>query len=250
MPDPADLAMSTEETLSPDGLWQTSISQSEPVVISPTEGDKFHVLFTVTDGNVTWTPVDEWRGYGLGYSWPTVFAWSADGRYLYYTNKSAIDGCSYYSNGTDLTRLDLQDGTTTELLPANKTLNLALSPDESTLAYIHNGLFVLKTIATGDEQSVMLSADEHHAQTREIFWSADGKTAVFTLVTNSCLPNQVHSIIRVDTEPLSATTIVDADQNLSIQDWPDPTQPEIRLLDSEGKTWLVNINSGELAQEE
>lgn len=250
MPDPADLTMSTEEMLSPDGLWQTSISQSEPVVINPNEGDKFYVLFTVTDGNVTWTPVDEWRGYGLGYSWPTVFAWSADGRYLYYTNRNAIDGCSYYSNGTDLTRLDLQDGTMTELLPANTTLNLSLSPDESTLTYIDNGLFVLKTVATGAEQSVMLSTGEQPVQTGEIFWSADGKTAVFTLVTNSCLPNQIHSIIRVDTDPLSATTIVDENQNLTVQDWPDPTQPEIRLLDSEGNTWSLDINSGELAQEE
>ncbi|GIK57557.1 MAG: hypothetical protein HND44_09350 [Chloroflexi bacterium] len=133
LPDAAELEMLTTTTTSPDGRWQAIAAQSESIVVGDLE--KLYVSLTVTDGTTTWTPVAEWRGYGLGYIWPAVYQWSADGRYLYYTNLSSPDGCLYYSNGTDLHRLDVTDGSTIKILPDGKTLNLSLSADESTPAY-------------------------------------------------------------------------------------------------------------------
>ena len=177
-------------------------------------------------------------------------SWSPDGRYLYYTNLGSIDGCFYYSNGTDLYRLDLSDGTTVKVLLPNKTLNLALSPDESAVAYTRaNELSILKTDSIGDEQRVVFSEDSN-VQAGEKFWWEDGKTVVFPVVYDLCLPDEAQGIVRVDTEDMVATTIVERNSDFFFRDWPNRTQSEIRLLDREGKTWWLEIYSGELAQEE
>ncbi|MBX3057421.1 MAG: hypothetical protein KF770_13215 [Anaerolineae bacterium] len=253
LPDPAELEMMTTTTVSPDGRWQAIAAQSEPIVVGDLE--KLYVSLTVSDGTTTWAPVAEWRGYGLGYIWPAVYQWSADGRYLYYTNLSSPDGCLYYSNGTDLYRFDFNDGSIIEILPDGKTLNLSLSADESTLAYTgYDGRvvsFVVRSLATGAEQSAAISAPGEYAQTGQIHWSADGKTAVLTLIHNACQPTESSSIVRVNLDNMTATTLITQDdRRLQILDWPDPAQPEIRLVDKDGNTWRMDISSGALTQEE
>lgn len=253
LPDPAELEMMTTTTASPDGRWQAIAAQSDPIMVGDLE--KLYVSLTVSDGATTWEPVAEWRGYGLGYIWPAVYQWSADGRYLYYTNLTAPDGCLYYSNGTDLYRLDLTDGSTIEILPDGKTLNLSLAADESTLAYTnYDGRvvsFVVRSLATGTEQSTAISAPGESAQTGQIHWSADGKTAVLTLIHNACLPTETSSIVRVNLDNMTATTLITQDdRRLQILDWPDPAQPEIRLVDKDGNTWRMDISSGALTPEE
>ncbi|NJN54344.1 MAG: hypothetical protein HC804_06030 [Anaerolineae bacterium] len=252
--DPTDIPIASELTVaSPDGRWQATALQTEPIIVGDLE--KLYVSLVVSDGTTTWTPVAEWRGYGLGYIWPTPFQWSADGRYLYYTNAGSGDGCLYYSNGSDLHRLDVTDGTVVEILPDGKTGNLSLSPDESTLAYTHyNGnavSFVVQDLATGVEQSVVISELGEYAQTGQIFWSADGQTAVLSLTYNACNPDETSSIVRINLAEMSATTLIAKDvRRFFISEWPDPTQPEIRLIDKDGNFWWLDVNSGELAQEE
>ncbi|MCL4266702.1 MAG: hypothetical protein KJ069_26220 [Anaerolineae bacterium] len=250
LPDPAELEMMTTTTASPDGRWQAIAAQSEPIVVGDLE--KLYVSLTVSDGTTTWTPVAEWRGYGLGYIWPAVYQWSADGRYLYYTNLSSPDGCLYFSNGTDLHRLDVTDGSTIEILPDGKTLNLSLSADESTLAYTsYNGSFVsfvVRDLAMGDERSVAISELGEYAQTGQIHWSEDGEVAVLTLIYDICQPTESSSIVRINLEDMTATTLIPKDdRRLQILDWPNPVRPEIQLIDKEGNSWLLNISSGELA---
>ncbi|MDX1418161.1 MAG: hypothetical protein R3293_28435, partial [Candidatus Promineifilaceae bacterium] len=116
MPDPASLDLASETTVeSPDGRWQATAWHTEPVLVGDTE--QFYASLTVTDGETSWTPVAEWRGYGLGFTWPAVYQWSPDSGHLYYTNMVSPDGCSVYSSGTDLYRLDVADGDIVEILP-------------------------------------------------------------------------------------------------------------------------------------
>jgi Tol biopolymer transport system component len=253
LPDPADLTMSVEQTTSPDGRWQADAAQSESVLII--DRYKYFVSLTVTDGTTTWTPVAEWRNDGLGAHWLAVFRWSVDGRYLYYTNTGSADGCSRFVNGTDLYRLDVSNGEVIEILPEGKTLNLSLSPDESMLAYAsydgQSEVLAVQDLATGTERSVRLFEPNSNTQMSEIFWSGDGKTAVLTLIHGACSPRQTSSIVRINIEDMTTTTLITDDERFfRILDWPNPDQAEIPLADKDGTNYRLEINSGELAQEE
>ncbi|MBE7531365.1 MAG: hypothetical protein HND44_09355 [Chloroflexi bacterium] len=106
-------------------------------------------------------------------------------------------------------------------------------------------------MATGDERSVAISELGEYAQTGQIHWSADGGTAVLTLIHNTCLPTENNSIVRINLEEMTATTLIGKDDGrLQILDWPEPAQPEIRLIDKDGNRWWLEIHSGELTQEE
>lgn len=250
-PDPATLeVMSTDTVTSPDGRWQAISTQYQALMIN--QSPEHYVSLTVTDGTTTWTPVAEWRGFGIGHLWPAAFQWSQDGRYLYYTNLGGIDGCYYFTNGTDLHRLDLSDGTAVAIIPEGKSLNLSLSADDATLAYIgYDGRvvsFVVHDLATGAEQRVAISEPGTYAQAGQIYRSADGETAVLTLIYDICQPTESSSIVRINLAEMTATTLVPQDdRRLQILDWPDPAQPEIQVIDKDGNSWLLNINSGELA---
>ena len=140
-----------------------------------------------------------------------------------------------------------------EILPEGKSRNFSLSPDETKLAYTtHNGqqeVFVLRDIASSDERSVIPTNAGENAQSSEIFWSADGNTAVFTLVHGACLAGESSSIVRVDTVAMTATSLVDQDERrFSIVDWPNPARKEIRLADKDGNVWLLELDSGKLSQ--
>jgi WD40 repeat protein len=216
---------------------------------------KYFVSLTVTDGTTTWTPVAEWRNDGLGAHWLAVFRWSVDGRYLYYTNTGSADGCSRFVNGTDLYRLDVSNGEVIEILPEGKTLNLSLSSDESMLAYAsydgQSEVLAVQDLATGTERSVRLFEPNSNTQMSEIFWSGDGKTAVLTLIHGACSPRQTSSIVRINIEDMTTTTLITDDERFfRILDWPNPDQAEIHLADKDGTNYWLEINSGELAQEE
>jgi hypothetical protein len=252
LPDPSELEMEIIGNISPDSRWQAIVNRSEPVVILQSE--KFYNSLTVSDGTTTWTPVSEWRDYGLGFLSVAVFQWSQDGRALYYTNTGSPDGCFLYSNGTDLYRLDLTDGSVAEILPPGKTSNLSFLADESLLAYITtNGqeeLFVWRDMATGIEQSVTISNAGGYAQTGPIFWTADGTTAVLTLVYDYCLPGQTSSIVRINLDTLTATTLIEKDEHLfQIQEWDITNQSQLRLTSKDGQTWLLDVDSGDLTAE-
>ncbi|MBE2224884.1 MAG: PD40 domain-containing protein, partial [Anaerolineae bacterium] len=154
-----DLPIAAQQTVvSPDGSWQATVTQSEPTIVDSEE--KFYATLSATDGQTTWTPIAEWRGYGLGLAYPVIQQWSANGRYLYYSNKIAVDGCAIFNNGMDLYRLDVTDGSVDTLLDTGLTWNLALSPDETQIAYTEfNGQEVVAVLHDTDsakEQRVVV----------------------------------------------------------------------------------------------
>ena len=254
LPNPAELMLTAEQFPSPDGRWLATVSQSEPVIIEGNE--KFYTALTIEDGTTTWKPVDEWRGYGLGYMFPAVLQWSADGRYIYYTNKMLGDGCILFLNATDLYRFDVESGGAVEILPSGLTWNLALAPDESQLAYTSfNGQGVVVTVrdvASYKEQGVVVAESASNIQSGNIVWSPDGATFLLTVADDACGPNWTHSIVRVDVgdEGLTAVTLIEKDaRQFTILDWSDSGQTEVRLLDKDGNTWWLAANSGKVTQE-
>ncbi|MCA9931904.1 MAG: PD40 domain-containing protein [Anaerolineales bacterium] len=250
LPPPDTLTMTGDTIDSPDGRWQATAAQSEPVLVGDLE--KFYTTLTVSNDSTTWTPVAEWRGYGLGYLFPAVVQWSADGRYLYYTNNSSPDGCALFVNGTDLYRLDVTDGTTTELLPFGSTAFLSISPDETQVAYTsYIGSRVtlhVRTFADSSEERIALTASNEFAQSGAIVWSPDGNQLLLTLAFEACNPDWSHSIVRVDLNNQTADVLIDKDKTLpSSAAW--ETANTATVIDGDGQTWLLNVNTGEITPE-
>ena len=113
----AEMENRTWSSRSRDGRWD-----AQGMVAFPGDGgEEYYTQLKVkkTDGTVEWTVVDEWSRSGLGYTTPQPFHWSRDGRYLYFTNEPVPDGCGLFVNGSDLHRIDLSDGSVTELVPSS-----------------------------------------------------------------------------------------------------------------------------------
>jgi hypothetical protein len=248
--------------ISSDGQWQVISDLSPfapPTVEPPAAGEteqypngKYHVELTVarTDGSQTWTAVDEWRGWGLGWTYPEAVRWSEDGRTFYFANVSVPNGCAVLVNGGDLWRLDLQSGAVTEIAPYIG-LAMALSPDETQLAvdasYGHG--FLIRDLASGAEQSVSLSQpNDGEWQTGGLQWSPDGQHLLLIQVVNACSQEaRQTAVVRIDRETLTATTLIEADErNFTLLKW--LLDDEVQLLDKDGYFWYLEVFSGEIAR--
>lgn len=254
LPDPTTLALEETTSVAPDGRWQATIAQSEPVVVD--SGEQFYTSLTVTDGVTTWTPLAEWRPYGLGYLFPAVLQWSADGRYLYYANQFSADGCGLFPGTNELLRLDLDTGASEVILPAGLTTSVALSPDAGQVAYAgfdgRDVVVTVRDLATAEEQSVTIAGPVASAQAGSFLWSPDGTFFLLTVAQEPCSADWAHAIVRVDVAAgaLTAVTLVDADARLfTTQGWADVAGAEARLRDKDGGFWILDAASGGLAPE-
>lgn len=192
--------MAEATVVSPDGRWSAYSLASAPVV-SPTSttGDVYRAVLRLTHADGTqWTPVDEWRPYGLGWTWPSVLQWSPDGQALYFTNIPVPDGCALFVNGSDLWRVDLSTGRAARLAPV-LGISLALSPGAETLAYIDGRgapELVLRDLATGAERRVRVAVEGQQAG--DIRWSPDGATLEIAVANEPCGNATTYSTVRVD----------------------------------------------------
>ena len=199
IPDPASLNFETITTeTSPDGRWQALVTKSEAVSFIPDmDAWFFYVELKVTsqEDGTTWTPVSEWHAAGLGQEEPPQpFHWSKDGRFLYYTSRSYPDGgCVFYDNiGNSFDRLDLADGSVTALQPPHARGILAISPDETLIAYLHHETFVSDQVLVIRELASAFGAHTsqdtvkwqipldavHSNKVSEIAWSSDNAKVV------------------------------------------------------------------------
>jgi hypothetical protein len=206
IPDPASLTTeSASTTTSPDGRWETLVTQFEGVPLDGEAAFYYYAEFTVTsleDGR-TWTPVSKWYFVGLGQEYaPQPFHWSQDGRYLYFTSFFDLGGaCVSMNIGETLNRLDLSDGSVAALQPPHAFRLLTISPDESKIAHLggqsiinytnHKNL-VVREMATAytegiaGQESVLweipLDIDWPTAVT-DLTWSPDGRKILVTTTT-------------------------------------------------------------------
>jgi len=250
---PVPLAVSdiqTRSAPSPDGRWIAKTLMVGPFLVG--EGEQYRTQLSVlrTDGTRQWTVVDETSHYGLGYTVPSPFHWSRDGRYLYFTNLPLSDGCAVFVNGSDLYRVSLEDGSVAAIL-ANGAWWLSLSPDEHSLAYLRwNGQaleLVLRDVATGrDEHRREFAA--HYAQGGNILWSPEGTALVLTLVASPCDPaDWKHAVVRVGVATMTQTKLIaDDGRRLVTEEW---SQPEtVRLADKDGNSWWLDAVTGEVTR--
>jgi hypothetical protein len=212
IPDPATLKLETLATeTSPDGRWEAQVTKSETVsfVAENLDARFFYVELKVTsrEDRSSWTAVSEWHAAGLGQEEPpTLFHWSKDGRFLYYTSLAYPDGaCVFYDNiGNSFDRLDLTDGSVTALQPPQALGILAISPDETLIAYLHHETFVSDQVLVVRELASAYGADGGQDSVKwqipldaagfnkvsEIAWSPDSKKVVLTVTEFSdyCQP--------------------------------------------------------------
>jgi hypothetical protein len=239
----------TFTSTSPDGKWA-----AQGAAMPATDAGTRHVWLDVSkvDGTVEWRVVDEWSAQALGQTTPKPFAWSQDERYLYFTNFGVPDGCPGFVNGSDFHRVDLSDGSVTEVVPG-VGFWLSLSPDESKLAYVgyRNRGLVVRDLATGEEQEVALDSDVEDAQLGHVVWSPDGTRLVLTAGFDLCGPQEArtHSITGVDLSKGTHTTLIERDIRLFItQAWHTPDY--VLLTDNLDRGWEMNVNTGEVKQTE
>jgi hypothetical protein len=243
---------------SADGQWQVLATISAPVPASEEEieqfptGQKYHAFMEVSrvDGSQSWTAVDEWRSWGLGYTYPDVLKYSSDGQTLYFTNVPVLDGCSPFVNGGDLWRLDLDTGEIAELLPF-AGLVLALSPDDSQLAYFgsYGKGMTLTDLATGNEQPIELPSFGDAWDIGGLMWSPGGRHLILTQViplSGPCSQETETAVISVAVDTLVATPLIEPGQgDFALVEWlADDT---VHLVGQDGTTWILNIVSGELS---
>lgn len=241
-PSPISVPITPTIAHSPDGEWRAVMRFSDPV---PPDGDdqfpngKYHVEMVVeqVNGAQSWTAVNEWRGGGLGATYPQPVRWSVNGSFLYFANIPHADGCSPLVNGGDLWQLDLDSGVITEIAPYIG-LVMALSPDETQLAVnaSYGRGFLIRDLATGEEKPIHLPLRilEYGWTISGMEWSPDGDHLLLIQAINPCGGVRKTAVIRVDMTDLSATTIIEpSERNFTSLEWMG--NDDVQLLDESGE---------------
>lgn len=251
-PDFSEMDVSQWSSVSPDGKWF-----ARRIFASPKPGSDLGQTYTrldigVPNGRLWWIVIDRWQDAGLGSTDPQPVQWSLDGQYFYYTNMPTVEGCKPLPvNGSDLQRVDLTTGEVYELLPSI-AYYIALSPDESQLAYIQQRSLDLRirNLVFGEDRKVNL-APKWNYDAGNIFWAPDGKSLTLTIANQPCIGEysgsgpyaDTTSILVIDTVKLKAATMSGADALRKVTSaWKVADQIEMR--DPEGKVWVLDPGTG------
>lgn len=237
---------------SPGGAWLAETTVALPLADGNPVSDQYYQALRIlsSDGSLVREVVDRWSPWGLGYTIPVPLQWSPDGRYLYYTNRPVPDGCAPFANGSDVIRVEREQGVETEIAPA-VGLVLALSPEAGTLAYINrDGGLVLRDLNSGAERVAPIQEVAQGAS-GAIVWSPDGSALMLTVAANSCGPpeERTHAILRVEVDSLETVVAVEPDDRLLVTAaWPEAER--VLLVDGQGQRWQLNPSTGEVTPAE
>lgn len=239
-PKPTAPPIQTWSAQSPDGAWLVEGTRQEFLG----EACEIHTSLTVkkVDGSNEWKVWDGKQNCGLGSANPQPFYWPTSGGDFYFTNVPMVDGCAQFVNGSDLYRVDLTTGEVTQIV-RDVGLSLALSPDETQLAYIAYGQrgLVIRDLVSGLERE---SALPTNAQAGNLVWSPDASALAFTLDEQTC--SGIYSIIRTDAQSFERQTLIENDERgLETVSWLDPDS--IALVDKEGRHWWLEVKTGKLS---
>jgi hypothetical protein len=243
---------------SSDGKWVAARLVAFPKENVGGQLAYIRLMIFSTDGKTHWTVIDKWAEMGLGFPTPSPLKWSQDSKHFYFTHLVMPDGCSAFPLLTDLQQVNLEDGRVKELLP-DSALALALSPDESQVAYIsyrERGL-VLRDLATGDERETKIDSGKDF-NAGNILWSPDGNAFALTLAINPCTGAygvsktvwaESTTILWVDAKTLQQKALVKEDPRLFItSEWNEPAR--INITDGEANSlWYLDVNTGEIIRE-
>jgi hypothetical protein len=251
----SEMAVNEWASTSLDGNWIAVGLVAFPSFNSTSQLAYVRLMIFNTQENTRWTIIDQWKDIGLGFPIPQPLKWSQDNSHFYFTHKVTPDGCSVFENFNDLHKVNLDDGTVIELLPPSG-LGLALSPDETSVAYMGNGDrgLVVRNLITGEEQELKLDRGKDF-QTGNISWSPDGISLALTLAINPCTGDFVDSktvyaesttILLVDAVTLEQRVLVEEDPRLFItHEWEEPEY--ITITDGmENSIWRLVVDTGEI----
>jgi hypothetical protein len=249
--DPLGLTVdAAPDSVSPDGRWIARVYSAFPT--NGESSDYYSSLIVErTDGSQRWVVIDRWQPWGLGYSMPRPYRWSQDGGHFYWTNRVVPDGCGgLFANGNDLHRVDLADGGSEELVP-DVGWSIALSPDETLLAYAaYDSRLVIRDIATGDERSVEIAAPGE-GEFGSIAWAPDQSAVALTLASDYCgAPDGgTQGILRVDTATLGTVLLIEPNDQLFVTvDWPQIDR--VLLRDRFDAFWWMDPVTGAVTPRE
>ena len=240
---------------SPDGEWIAAGMVAFPGKGTDNPLANVRLVVSRVDGETVWTVIDEFQETGLGFPMPEPHRWSQDGKSFYFTHRVVPDGCSVFAYRVDLYRVDLEDGTVDELLPPY-VQTLALSPDESQIAFIGFGErgLALKNLATGEERETGIDPGKSF-NAGHLLWSPDGKAFAFTLAIDPCSGTfdegrsfwaESTSILWMDAETLGRRTLLEEDPRLLvIHEWKE--NDVVTLMgEDENDLWEMDVETGEI----
>ncbi|HZU86774.1 MAG TPA: hypothetical protein VFF78_04795 [Anaerolineaceae bacterium] len=213
------------------------------------------VVFDQNWGGARWQVLG-WKDPGLSFA-PQPLVWSKDGRALFYTHLLKYgDGCmgSWAWNGGDLYRLDLNTGETMQIASPSGYW-LALSPDETRLAYLGDKLGIYTLLDGSTREAELKIEEEYFARSIPIYlldmvWSPDGKSLIIGVVINVCEDDDsmYYSIVRVDADTFEERILLNEHEGwLQPVEWPQAGRFIAR--DEEGRLWWVDANTGEILGE-
>jgi hypothetical protein len=234
----------------PDGnrvAWGTT-------AFDPNGGDGSHITFNVAnvDGSEAKVLVDETIQNAS--ILPQPIQWSADGRYVYYTDLPyGIGGYILFGGGPNLKRVEVATGEIAEIVPNTGCLcAMRVSPDGETVAVITGAgplELVLRHIETGAERKVEI--DGGHLQAGNVLWSPDGATLIYTMaVSNFDNPDaEKFAIVKVAAATLAQTILVADNESLyNALAW--PISEGVWANDKNGAGWRIDVSTGALKQAE
>jgi hypothetical protein len=212
---PAMSTTESEQSISPDGLWTaTSLLQI------PRSSEEYYQSLVVahTSGSPSYTLVDGESPLALGYTVAKPLAWSEDSERFYYTNRPQADGCGLLYNGSDLYRVYLATGETEELLPANTTTTLGLSPDEQRVVYLTTGKPTLNIhdLMTDEVINFDLAEAVGDGQTGAFVWSPFSEAIALVVAHNPCFGGWAvaTSIYILNLETMNLAPVIEQDERL------------------------------------
>ncbi len=240
---------------SPDGAWVAAGLVAFPKENIGGQQAYIRLMIFSIDGKTHWVIIDEWQEIGLGFPSPVPLQWSKDGKYFYFTHRVTPDGCSAFPFLTDLQQVNLQNGILETLLP-DPALALALSPDDSQVAYFSGGL-ILRDLISGEKREIKIDPG-YVFDAGNIVWSPDSKSLTLTLAINPCAGvygisktvwAESTTILLVDVKTLEQKILIKEDPRLFVTvEWNKPDK--ITITDGEENSlWYLNINTGEITRE-
>lgn len=154
-------------------------------------------------------------------SWFIPYRWSQDSRYLYFNVHVSFSGYVPFYQGAGLQRLDVLDGTVSEVLSSGyisdptyniygwKFVPFTLSTDDKQLAYINNfdnGIqLVIRDMKTDNEKSLLLKG---YSDAGSIIWSPQQDQLVIAVANGTNWSNVSSSIEIINVDSLTTKTLI------------------------------------------
>ncbi len=258
-PDTLDLSntdITTQTLASPDGMWIAEVILAWPKPSNTPRQSEYYQQLSIrrAGGSERFDPIRLWSPAGLGYTYPVLQQWSANGESVYFATQGVPDGCGVFTGPTDLRRFDTATNTVTQITGYGGWPTL--SPDETQVAFFTRDGLVIMDLATRLQRRTERQTDLS-APTGEIAWSPDGTSIAYTIAHNPCMGGWTESTSivvaeagTVDKDRIEETVLVDQNEQRWISDgWVDDKTILLRN-NMEGNYATLDVNTGTLMPSE